>query len=295
MSTSLPIFDDSSCFMRVDMDRVDIFRGMIVGPAETPYRNGCFVFDIFCPADYPTVAPQCNIITTGNGTVRFNPNLYDSGKVCLSLLGTWPGGVNEQWNEKTSTLEQVMVSIQSLIMVPEPYYNEPSYESSMNTPSGDRESRLYNEQVKINNIRWAMIEQLRNPCPGFEDVILHHFTLKRQELMDHMGEWIIEAKEFSSDSFQKKLEKLVLELYELLFPLDKDVPLKHPLMKDEEPEPQIDEEMILLVTQLADIVPGYSEKMYIKALSINDNDLNTTVFWLFEAASAFLEENPGYT
>ena len=29
--------------------------------------------------------------TTGGGTVRFNPNLYNSGKVCLSLLGTWPG------------------------------------------------------------------------------------------------------------------------------------------------------------------------------------------------------------
>ena len=33
----------------------------------------------------------------GSGTVRFNPNLYQNGKVCLSLLGTWSGGVDEQW------------------------------------------------------------------------------------------------------------------------------------------------------------------------------------------------------
>lgn len=31
---------------------------------------------------------QVNLQTTGKGTVRFNPNLYNCGKVCLSLLGT---------------------------------------------------------------------------------------------------------------------------------------------------------------------------------------------------------------
>jgi hypothetical protein len=30
---------------------------------------------------------QVNLQTTGKGTVRFNPNLYNCGKVCLSLLG----------------------------------------------------------------------------------------------------------------------------------------------------------------------------------------------------------------
>ena len=46
-----------------------------------------------------------NFRTTGNGTVRFNPNLYHCGKVCLSLLGTWEGAQGEQWNE-TSTILQ---------------------------------------------------------------------------------------------------------------------------------------------------------------------------------------------
>jgi len=50
-------------------------------------------------------------MTTGKGTVRFNPNLYNCGKVCLSLLGTWRGGPNEKWNEKTSTLLQVIIFI----------------------------------------------------------------------------------------------------------------------------------------------------------------------------------------
>lgn len=48
------------------------------------------------------------------------------GKVCLSLLGTWDGDKGESWNSQTSTLLQVLVSIQSLILVPEPFFNEVS-------------------------------------------------------------------------------------------------------------------------------------------------------------------------
>jgi hypothetical protein len=68
--------------------------------------------------------PKVNLKTTGAGTVRFNPNLYDSGKVCLSLLGTWRGEQGESWNADTSTFLQVAVSIQALIFVPQPYFNE---------------------------------------------------------------------------------------------------------------------------------------------------------------------------
>ena len=77
---------------------------------------------------YPSKPPAVQLMTTGAGSVRFNPNLYDTGKVCLSLLGTWSG---PGWDPKVSTLLQVLVSIQSLILVPDPYFNEPGYERDM--------------------------------------------------------------------------------------------------------------------------------------------------------------------
>lgn len=46
------------------------------------------------PTDYPNTPPRVLIMTTSSGTVRFNPNLYNSGKVCLSILGTWRGACN---------------------------------------------------------------------------------------------------------------------------------------------------------------------------------------------------------
>ena len=42
--------------------------------------------------------------TTGGNSIRFNPNLYSNGYVCLSLLGTWRGSSIESWNPKDSNL-----------------------------------------------------------------------------------------------------------------------------------------------------------------------------------------------
>lgn len=64
---------------------------MITGPDGTPYANGCFFFDVHLPTTYPKAPPHVQFLTTGGGKVRFNPNLYQCGKVCLSLLGTWAG------------------------------------------------------------------------------------------------------------------------------------------------------------------------------------------------------------
>jgi len=57
------------------------FQVLITGPEDTPYANGCFEFDVYFPGDYPNAPPNINLETTGNRAVRFNPNLYNDGKV----------------------------------------------------------------------------------------------------------------------------------------------------------------------------------------------------------------------
>ena len=139
---------------------------LISGPAdalrpeqgETPYGLGLFEFHVFVPQDYPNVSPLVNLQTTGDGLVRFNPNLYSDGKVCLSLLGTWHG---EGWVPPTadnsgSTILQVLVSIQSIIMVPKPYFNEPGYAEEEGTPAGEQRSREYNDNLRAATLRHAV-------------------------------------------------------------------------------------------------------------------------------------------
>lgn len=59
---------------------------LITGPADTPYANGCFEFDVYFPQDYPNSPPLVNLETTGGHSVRFNPNLYNDGKVSATAL-----------------------------------------------------------------------------------------------------------------------------------------------------------------------------------------------------------------
>lgn len=63
---------------------------------------------------------------------QVNPNLYEDGKVCLSLLGTWQG---PGWQPGQSTLLQVLISIQSMILgTSDPFFNEPGYAGMEGTP-----------------------------------------------------------------------------------------------------------------------------------------------------------------
>ena len=63
LSNSLPIHNTSSVMVCIDEERPDCLKAIIVGPADTPYENGLFEFDIFLPADYPNVPPKV-ILTT---------------------------------------------------------------------------------------------------------------------------------------------------------------------------------------------------------------------------------------
>ena len=53
LTTSLPLSNSSSVFVRCDTDRLDIMKVLITGPSDTPYGNGCFEFDVYFPPDYP--------------------------------------------------------------------------------------------------------------------------------------------------------------------------------------------------------------------------------------------------
>jgi len=199
MTTSLPLSLGSGIFVRADSERPDVLCAMIIGPEDTPYESGCFIFDILLPANYPQGPPKVLFKTTGFGTVRFNPNLYKCGKVCLSLLGTWQG---PGWNPSSSTLLQVLVSIQSLILVEQPYFNEPGFESTLGTPQGKLMSDGYNEILRRETLQYGLLDQLKRPPYLFRDVLKIHFNLKKQAILDQCNRWEKESHEFHERNSQ---------------------------------------------------------------------------------------------
>eukprot|EP00879_Flechtneria_rotunda_P026467 GHRR01028222.1.p1 GENE.GHRR01028222.1~~GHRR01028222.1.p1 ORF type:complete len:343 (+),score=131.99 GHRR01028222.1:32-1030(+) len=174
--TRLPVRAAAACLVRQDQERPDKVRCIITSPAGTPYEGGLFVFDVYFPAGYPNVPPLMVLETTGEGRARFNPNLYADGKVCLSLLGTWHGGDEaSKWNPATSSLFQILLSIQGMIFVEDPYFNEPNVELMRGTTEGNIASMRYNVDLRLSTLRWAVLALLKKPPPGLEDVVKQHF------------------------------------------------------------------------------------------------------------------------
>ncbi|AEO56624.1 hypothetical protein MYCTH_2301747 [Thermothelomyces thermophilus ATCC 42464] len=155
LSADLP----QGIYVRHGESRLDVLKVLIVGPADTPYEHGLFEFDMFCGSDFPQRPPKMFFRTTGGGRVRFNPNLYNTGKICFSLLGTWDG---QPWEPDCSSILQLLVSIQAMIFNDQPYYNEPGFEYH-NDPA---RVQAYNRNIEHLTVRYALNSWLAERLAG---------------------------------------------------------------------------------------------------------------------------------
>lgn len=83
LRSSLPTDSASSIFLRYDKARPYAIQALMVGPPDTPYQHGLYLFDIYCGTGYPHATPRCRITSTEGGGVYWGPNLYSDGTVCL--------------------------------------------------------------------------------------------------------------------------------------------------------------------------------------------------------------------
>lgn len=126
-------------------DKLNIIYIMLIGPLDTPYEGGIFFFTIEPGMNFNPIAPEMmekqypyqppRVLFHSSFSTRIHPNLYQpmsglcmssGGKVCLSILGTWPGPA---WSA-SMTIIQTIFSIMDYA----PLCNEPSY---YNNPKAD--------------------------------------------------------------------------------------------------------------------------------------------------------------
>lgn len=198
----------------------DLLRATIIGPTETPYENVLFFFDIFLPMTYPAEPPKVHFWSHSR---RLNPNLYEDGKVCLSILGTWDGDGVEQWDARTSNVLRVLLSLQAMVFVEQPYYNEAGYEKQIGTIEGKTNSRTYSESALLLCMRHLMQSNRVGGSPhDFEELRREHYAQKRGNIVARLQklscmEASVEADggvkdheelQYTSRGFKKSLKEL---------------------------------------------------------------------------------------
>ncbi|CAD0107760.1 unnamed protein product [Aureobasidium uvarum] len=175
-------------YVRTWESRMDLIRVLFVGPLGTPYEYAPFMIDLHLPSQYPYEPPKAffhSWTAEGAGmSGRVNPNLYEEGKICLSLLGTWQGDQarNEAWTPHQSTVLQVLVSILGLVLVREPYYNEAGFEPLQGLSSINQNSVAYTERTYLRARAFLISPVSRlgrgetSGLEGFEDVLRWLYT-----------------------------------------------------------------------------------------------------------------------
>ncbi|CAB9500530.1 (E3-independent) E2 ubiquitin-conjugating enzyme [Seminavis robusta] len=222
---------NTSVFVCFAEERMDLSKAIITGATDTPFALGMFEFDILFPTHYPGSPPLFNFRTTGNGQTRISSNLYNDGKVCISILGTYQAWDDSQrWNPSTSSLAQVLASIQTqLLGDAEPYFSDGfGHDGQRGTPAGEEGSKRFNNKIRLHTLRHAMIAHLRHPPLGFEEVTKRHFVLCRKRILVQARRWTMEAQ--GTPLFQS----FVRAYEELLTLLTADDLVNHKLPSQEE-------------------------------------------------------------
>ena len=150
---------DNGIYYEHDEENMLLGRAMIIGPSETPYQYGFYFFKFEFNDNYPHQPPKLTYYTQSEN-IRFHPNLYRSGKVCVSILNTWRG---EQWSS-CQTISTILLTLTSLLHS-KPLLNEPGITEN------HFDFEKYNEIIKYKNFECAIIDVFKNLKTKYSDFI----------------------------------------------------------------------------------------------------------------------------
>jgi ubiquitin-protein ligase len=165
----------TNAFINYDETDIRNIKVLIIGSENTPYKYGYFLFNFYYPDTYPLVPLEVKFLTTSSGRVRFNPNLYANGKVCLSVLNTWG---SKDWTP-ANDISSIILSIQSLVLHDKPITNEPGFYNAKD----DIFIESFNKAIEYYKFKVAIIENLNDINFPFKDIIEEHFLRNKNEIL----------------------------------------------------------------------------------------------------------------
>ena len=193
-------------------DDADIMKGyaLIIGPSDTPYFGGNYFFEFNYPADYPHSPPKVTYCTNGNN-IRFNPNLYVCGKVCVSLLNTWRG---DQWTSCQS-ISTVLLTLCSLLSK-DPLLNEPGVDKK------HKDMNKYNEIIEYSNINIAVCDIVRKKSGIFLPFFDNFYPFIKENFLKNYDK-LLEFAEKKNTDFQLQSKEFRTDFYTMRVTVDYNI------------------------------------------------------------------------
>jgi ubiquitin-protein ligase len=163
-------------------DEDNIMKGyaLIIGQKNTPYGYGYYFFEFTFPDNYPFSPPLVRYLTN-DGAMRFNPNLYTNGKVCLSVLNTWSG---ESWTS-CQTINSILLTL-SIVLCENPLLNEPGVVKDNQDNQDNSNIEKYNYLVTYKNVEFSIckiIHFIQTYDNNTTNNITNNITNKKDDIM----------------------------------------------------------------------------------------------------------------
>ncbi len=193
-------------------DDTDIMKGyaLIIGPSDTPYFGGNYFFEFNYPSDYPHSPPKVTYCTNGNN-IRFNPNLYVCGKVCVSLLNTWRG---DQWTSCQS-ISTVLLTLCTLLSK-DPLLNEPG------VGKNHHDMNKYNEIIEYSNINIAVCDIVRKKSGIFLPFFDNFYPFIKENFLKNYDK-LLEIAEKKNTDFQLQSKEFRTDFYTMRVTVDYNI------------------------------------------------------------------------
>ena len=156
-------------FVRTWADRLDMLRILIVGTADTPYEHAPFVVDFHLRQEFPAVSPGVYFHSWTDNNEHIHPYLPPAGNVPFYMTKN-ALKYDGKWSANSSSLRQMIVTLQEFVSVKEPYYDIAAVENFAGSDVTRFASMQYTEVAYIrakNFIKTALIR----PPGGIEDLI----------------------------------------------------------------------------------------------------------------------------
>lgn len=185
-----PLIDQGIYYIH---DESDMMKGyaMIVGPSDTPYFGGFYFFEFTYPVDYPHSPPKVTYCTNGEN-IRFNPNLYCCGKVCISLLNTWRG---DQWTS-CQTISTVLLTL-CTILCADPLLNEP------NVDKHHKDMSNYTDIIEFSNINVAICDIVSKKIGVYQPFFDKFYPFVKETFNNNYHQLIEFTEKRLSEKFNK--------------------------------------------------------------------------------------------